>query len=202
MGEACFRERKTIEHQSAEHFGVEAVGQHESLGAACRVTGEQSKGTPLFTDCRNFRHGVHTRLKGGPRPSRDGVNWAGMPDRRPPVFYQSPLKAALQRRVKVYGPATSAIVAMRRTRRRGQPRLLRRFGLSATDASYRYGDRPVFSEIRVGRERNRAVLSGIIFMRVLGTHEFLLFVQSAPISDGRRPRPRENAVILDRELKL
>jgi hypothetical protein len=74
--------------------------------------------------------------------------------------------------------------------------------LSATDASYRYGDRPVFSEIRVGRDRNHAILSGIIFMRVLGTHEFLLFVQSAPISDGRRPRPRENAVILDRELKL
>jgi hypothetical protein len=34
-----------------------------------------------------------------------------------------------------------------------------------------------YSEIRIGRARDRAVLSGIVFMRVLGTDEFPLFVR-------------------------
>ena len=59
-----------------------------------------------------------------------------------------------------------------------------------------------FSEIRPVRRRHRGVPSGIIFMPVFGADIFRPFAQGTPISYSRRPRHREGALILDRELEL
>src|ERR1700730_17409162 len=58
------------------------------------------------------------------------------------------------------------------------------------------------SKIRLVRCRNRCVLSGIVFMRVLGADDFRPITRRAQISYGGRPGHREDAIILDRELEL
>src|SRR5258708_5946236 len=64
------------------------------------------------------------------------------------------------------------------------------------------------SEIRLVRARYLGVLSSIVFMRVFGADIFTsassapIADRGAPISYGRRPGHREDAFILDRELKL
>ena len=57
-------------------------------------------------------------------------------------------------------------------------------------------------EIWLVRPRDNAVFYAVIYMRVVGTDLFRHYGKAAPIGHGRRPGRRENAVILDRELKL
>src|SRR6202023_3763031 len=58
------------------------------------------------------------------------------------------------------------------------------------------------SKIRLVRCRDRCVLSGIVFMRVLGADDFRPITRGAQISYGGRPGHGEDAFILARELEL
>src|SRR5260370_23595718 len=61
------------------------------------------------------------------------------------------------------------------------------------------------SKFQLVRGRHGGVLSGVIFMRIVGADGLRPLAQRrkwALIDDARRPRHREDAYILDRELEL
>jgi hypothetical protein len=74
--------------------------------------------------------------------------------------------------------------------------------MNAPQMTHTCRDRGVMLKIRLVRSRDCGVLSGIVFMPVLGAHLFVPIAGAAPISYGRGPRHREDAFILDREMKL
>jgi hypothetical protein len=57
-----------------------------------------------------------------------------------------------------------------------------------------------FSKIWFVRFRDRSVLSGVVFMRILGADNFRPFNRCPQISDGGRPACREDAIIFDGEV--
>src|SRR5439155_25299832 len=58
------------------------------------------------------------------------------------------------------------------------------------------------SEIGPIRLRDRRFLFCVIFMPVFGADQFRPWAHAGPISDGRRPRHREDALILDGKMQL
>src|SRR5258706_14547364 len=72
---------------------------------------------------------------------------------------------------------------------------------TAPDASLRLCGRGR-SKIWLLGTRDLGLLARIIFMRVLGADEFRPCSRRAPIGHARRPRPGEDAFILDREFEL
>src|ERR1700736_1981011 len=76
-----------------------------------------------------------------------------------------------------------------------------RFRLAAPDLSSRRQIAMALLEIRPVRTRDRGVLSRVP-LGVFGADKLQPFVQGAPKRYGRRPRRRESACILDRDLDL